>query len=109
MHGHHHRLIWTHSSGEVETQLHKIPGQVTWLKRMAPSVGPLIGLALRTPNTGVCPAYNNHNHTPGALCLPKSLKCMFAATNPQANDLLKTGILKKTWGMTDLKNVNPKS
>ena len=60
---------WIDTSGKVDTQLHKITEQATWLKKMTPSARSsltyltLIGLGLRnhspkcTPDTGDYPAY----------------------------------------------------
>ena len=52
-----------------------------------------------SPNTGNYPAYN----LPGMSYLPKSFKCVFAATNYQANDLFKTGKKKEAKRMINLK------
>lgn len=43
-----------------------------------------------TPGIETYPAYNNHRSLPDVLYSLKSFKCMFAATNQQANDLPET-------------------
>lgn len=48
-------------------------------------------------NIGDYPAYNNHNNLPILLYSLKIFKSMFAAANHQANNLPKTGMLKKKW------------
>ena len=48
-----------------------------------------------TPNIKNYPAYYIYNNLAGMLYSLKSFKCMFAATNCQANDLAKTGRSKK--------------
>lgn len=53
----------------------------------------------------IIPVYNKR---PGALCSLKNFKCMFAAANHQATDLLKTGTSGKEWRDDRLKTVNLK-
>lgn len=47
------------------------------------------------PNTRNYPFYVYHHNFSGTLCSLKSSKHMFAATNHQANDLLKIGLSGK--------------
>ena len=53
------------------------------------SWGPWLQNALQT--LGNFPVCNNHSSLPVTLYFLKRFKCMFAATNHQANDLPKTG------------------
>ena len=110
--------ICINTFGKAETQLHKIPEQAAWLKRVTPSLGSFFGrytlwlvcvfgtVALKsTPNTGNYPADNNYRNLPGALYWPDSFKLMF----PSENDLPETGTSKREQRTTDLIIVNLKS
>lgn len=112
---------WTDTSGQIETQLQKedhwtsqlslennffnrvfffFPLIWFWLVWVLGTMGPKY-----TINTGKYLAYDNHSSLPGALYSFESFKCMFAATNQQANDLPKTRMSEKeqkewlTWRM----------
>lgn len=96
---------WINTSGEVETQLYKITEQATWLKKVMPLVGSSFELSdsdwfgfwgpwLRSGHYPVC---KSHSNLPGTLYSLKSFKCVFAATNHQANNLPKTGTSDKEW------------
>lgn len=78
---------------EAETKLHEIT-EKKWLLSWGLSLTYLIltGLGLGTmaskcsPSIGNYPLYSNHNNLPDALYSLKSFKCMFVATNHQANE-----------------------
>lgn len=50
------------------------------------------------------PACCNHNRLPGALCPLKTFKCVFIATDHQANGLPETGGQKRSEGNDQLKD-----
>lgn len=80
----------------------KITEQATWLKGLNQQMFlRLTGLGLGyqglmcIPNTGNYPFYSYHNNLSGALYSLISFKCMCIATNHQADDPPKTGMLKR--------------
>lgn len=95
------------TSGEAETQFHKVTEQSIWLGKVTPPMGSffdLIGFWLvwilgthgfwgHMFDSENCPAYS-YNCMPGALHSLKSFKCLFTATNHPAN-LPEAGLQKR--------------
>lgn len=102
--GGHSKCWWERGNIRPETKPVSLQGgllqQGLWLASI------VIGLDLRvtalkcTLDPGNAIAYNQHHNLHRALYSLKSFKCMFAATNQQANDLPETETSGKEWIMS---------
>ena len=85
---------WINTSGEAETQLHKITEQATCSTSQWLQWGLSLTYLILT-GLGITLFINNHSNLPGVPHPLKSFKSMFTASTKQANDLPKTRMSEK--------------